>query len=78
MLNKVLGAKLWWRWMQGGNDLWKRIWTQKYNMSASTAERLRAEGIPKGSSIWELASQNRHIVNNHAFWEIREGSSARF
>lgn len=26
-VNKVLGAKLWWRWLRGGNDLWKVIWT---------------------------------------------------
>jgi len=78
MLNKVLGEKLWWQWMKGGNDLWKRIWTQKYNMPATTAEILRVEEIPKGSSIWELASQNRNIVNNYAFWEIRGGGNARF
>ena len=26
ILNQAMGAKLWWRWMNGGNDLWKRIW----------------------------------------------------
>lgn len=24
ILNQVLGVKLWWRWMRGGNDLWKK------------------------------------------------------
>lgn len=28
-LNQVMGAKLWWRWLKGGPDLWKKIWTQK-------------------------------------------------
>jgi len=78
IINKILGAKLWWRWVQGGNDIWKRIWNQKYNMPETVEGRLRAEEIPKGSSIWELASQNRDTVKDYAFWEIREGSIARF
>eukprot|EP00253_Pinus_taeda_P025949 PITA_25949 len=78
MLNRVLGAKLWWRWMRGGNDLSKKIWTHKYNIPRTTEEILRVEETPKGSSIWNLASQNRSIVNRHAFWEIRGGRNARF
>jgi len=42
--------------MRRGNDLWKKIWTQKYNMPATTVEILRMEETPKGSTIWELAS----------------------
>eukprot|EP00253_Pinus_taeda_P033403 PITA_33403 len=77
-LNRVLGAKLWWRWMRGRNELWKRIWTHKYNMPRTTEEILRVEETPKGSSIWNLESQNRSIINSHAFWEIRGGRNARF
>lgn len=78
ILNKVLGAKLWWRWVQGGNDVWKRIWNKKYDMPNSTEGRLRVEETPRGSQTRELASRNRDIVENYVFWEIREGSSARF
>jgi len=78
ILNKVLGVKLWWRWMRGGTDLWKKIWTQKYNMPTSPEGILRIEETPKGSSIWDLASQNRNIVNKYTFWEIRGGGTARF
>jgi len=24
--NQVMGAELWWRWIQGGSDIWKIIW----------------------------------------------------
>ena len=51
MLNKILGAKLWWRWLQGGKDVWKKIWEIKYNMPDSTEGKLRTEEVPKGSSI---------------------------
>jgi len=78
MLNKVFGAKLWWRWMRGGNDLWKKIWSHKYNMPKTMEEILRLEETPKGSTIWDLVSQNRDLINNHTFWEIRGGRNARF
>jgi len=73
ILNQVLAAKLWWRWMQGGKDLWKEIWTVKYRMPTTPEEILRKQEIPRGSTIWELASQNREIVDGNIFWEIREG-----
>lgn len=34
--------------------------------------------MPKGSTIWELACQNRDIINGHAFLEIRNGRIAKF
>lgn len=39
-------------------------------MPETVEGRLRAEEIPKGSSIWELASQNRDTVKDYVFWEI--------
>eukprot|EP00253_Pinus_taeda_P030867 PITA_30867 len=78
ILNKVLGAKLWWRWLQGGTDLWKKIWEYKYNIPEQTERKLRIENPPIGSSIWNLASQNRDLINQYAFWEIRGGEEAKF
>eukprot|EP00253_Pinus_taeda_P023411 PITA_23411 len=77
-LNKILGAKLWWRWMRGGNDLWKQLWRHKYNMTDSTEDIYCMQETPKGSTIWELASQNQDIVNKNIFWEIRAGGEAKF
>eukprot|EP00253_Pinus_taeda_P024197 PITA_24197 len=78
ILNKVLGAKLWWRWLSGGNDLWKTIWKEKYNMPDSAVEILRRRETPKGSSIRDLARLNRDLVEKHTFWEIRGGEEANF
>eukprot|EP00253_Pinus_taeda_P008502 PITA_08502 len=77
-LNQVLAAKLRWRWLQGGSDLWKEIWTVKYNMPLSPEGILRDQNIPRGSDIWNLSLQSRDLVNNHIFWEIRGGQIARF
>eukprot|EP00253_Pinus_taeda_P008746 PITA_08746 len=78
VLNRVLGAKLWWRWLSGGNDLWKTIWKTKYRMPNSPVEILRQQETPKGSTIWELACQNRDLIKKHTFWEIWGGSEASF
>lgn len=40
IVNKVFGAKLWWRWVQGGTDVWKNIWNRKYGMLDSIEGRL--------------------------------------
>eukprot|EP00253_Pinus_taeda_P018004 PITA_18004 len=77
-LNQVLAAKLRWRWLQGGPDLWKEIRTVKYNMPLSPEEILRDQNTPRGSYIWNLSLQSRNLVDNHIFWEIRGGQIARF
>eukprot|EP00253_Pinus_taeda_P017343 PITA_17343 len=77
-LNRVLGAKLWWRWLSGGSDLWKAIWRTKYSMPVSQVDVLKLQEIPKGSAIWELASQNRDLIGKHTFWEIQGGAEANF
>eukprot|EP00253_Pinus_taeda_P013029 PITA_13029 len=77
-LNKVLGAKLWWRWLGGGNDLWKTIWRVKYSMPESVVEILKQKNTPRGSSVWDLARLNRELVEQHTFWEIRGGEEVHF
>lgn len=47
-------------------------------MPDSTGEILRQRETPKGSSIWDLARQNRDLVEKHTFWEIRGGEEAKF
>eukprot|EP00253_Pinus_taeda_P021248 PITA_21248 len=54
-LNQVLATKLRWRWLQWGPDLWKEIWTVKYNMPLSPEEILRDQNIPQapGNEEWQ-------------------------
>ena len=47
-------------------------------MPDSTEAIYRMQETPKGLAIWELASQNRDIVEKNAFWEIRGGGEAKF
>jgi hypothetical protein len=74
ILNKVLSAKIWWRWLKRPQDLWARLWRRKYTPNATERSLIRWNEDTPGSLIWTTARQNRHLVVNHAFWEIREWS----
>ena len=78
IVNNVLGAKLWWCWLMGGQDLWKKIWQMKYEMPTTIAGCLKIDRTPKGSAIWNLAAMNRNLIRIHSFWEIRDGKTALF
>lgn len=78
ILNQTMGEKLWWQWIGGGKDLWKQIWTRKYNVHERKKDILRYQDPPKGSMVWNLAACNRHLINQHDFWEIRNGKTTRF
>jgi len=62
-----MGEKLWWRWIQGGVDVWKKLWERKYDMPWSLEGKLRSHSDKKGSAIWNLAIDNRDLINNHNF-----------
>ena len=53
VLNQVMGEKLWWRWIQGGNDLWKMLWEQKYEIARMLEGKLQTLLERKGLAIWK-------------------------
>jgi len=78
ILNKVMGAKLWWRWLQGGPDLWKVLWERKYDAAGEIEEKLRSTTETRGSAIWNLARGSEDLIREYCFWEIRAGDKTRF
>lgn len=78
ILNQVMDAKLWWRWTQGGEDLWKSLWENTYEMARSPEGKLLNQSEKKGSTIWNLASLNRDLIREYTFGEIREGDKENF
>jgi len=78
MLNKVLGAKLWWRWLKDSASPWAKIWKQKYANNWKERDHIRMSGLIKGSHIWNKSWENRAIVQKHSFWEIKDGNLAWF
>jgi ribonuclease HI len=78
IMNKVLSAKIWWRWLKNPKDLWARLWRRKYAPDVAEKNLIRWNGDNPGSLIWAAAKQNRHLVTRHAFWEIRNGKTTLF
>jgi hypothetical protein len=77
-LNQVMGAKIWWRWLKNPTAAWAQLWRRKYAPLSAEDQLIRHNEHIQGSNIWNTAWQNRTLVQNHAFWELRDGRSARF
>lgn len=67
VLNQVMGVKLWWRWLQGGSDLWKLISEIKYDMPITITGKMKVDVTPNGSNIWNLTAINRDLIRQHSF-----------
>jgi exonuclease III len=78
IMNKVLSAKIWWRWLKNPGDLWARLWRKKYAPNTAEKNLIRWNGDNPGSLIWTAAKQNRQLVTQHAFWEIGNGETTLF
>lgn len=78
ILGRVLGAKLWWRWIKELEAQRKITWKEKYTSSWLDNDRIRMDGNIRGSHIWNKAWENRGLIQEKIFWEIREGDLALF
>eukprot|EP00253_Pinus_taeda_P016575 PITA_16575 len=77
-ISRVLGAKLWWRWLKESATPCAKLWKQRYANNWQERDHIPMSGLIKGSYIWNLAWKNKAIVQKHSFWEIRAGNLARF
>lgn len=78
IMNKVLSAKIWWRWLKNPKDLWDRLWRKKYAPRTTEKNLIWWNGDNPGSLIWTVARKNRQLVTQHAFWEVGNGETALF
>ena len=78
VVNRTCGAKIWWKWIKNPTLPWARHWKEKYVPDCDTQDLIRLQEIPKGSPIWNHAQAHRSIVQDHSFWEIRNGTQALF
>ena len=76
--NKVISAKIWWRWVNNEEELWDKLWHLKYASQWPKQSLVCfGENLP-WSSIWKAAQENRGLVQKHSFWEVRNGQMAWF
>jgi hypothetical protein len=76
--NEAYREKLWWRWVKDSSTLWASLWKEKYAPGINPQELIRFTGTGEGSTIWTLAWRNKKWIQDHSFWEIRNGQTTRF
>eukprot|EP00253_Pinus_taeda_P031183 PITA_31183 len=76
--NAVMVAKIWWKWLTYPDTPWARLWHAKYASNLPLEEIIRMTEMSKGSAMWNSAIKHGELIQNHSFWEVKEGSSARF
>ena len=65
--NKVMSAKIWWRWINYKEEPWAKLWHLKY-APLWTKQYLFCYGENLlGSSIWKAAQENKGLVQKHSF-----------
>lgn len=74
----IMNAKIWWQWVTNPDKLWAKIWTAKYANNRPQVELIRFTPADRGSLIWNAAKQHYQLIQQHSFWEIRNGHIARF
>ena len=77
-LSKVLGAKLWWRWLKEMGKPWAKLQKYKYTKDQQERDHIRMTRHIRGSHIWNNAWENRALVPKHSFQEIKSGNLAWF
>ena len=76
-MSKILGAKLWWCWVNHSMEPWVKLWNTKYDWDRPRHCLIRFNEAPSGSPIWLKALAGKLIIQEHSFWEIRVGSRAK-
>lgn len=77
-LSRVSKDKLWWRRFKESTTPWVKLWKQKYEKNWKERDQIQMSGCIKGSHIWNIAWENRGIVQKHSFWEIQAWNLAQF
>jgi len=76
--NVIMCTKLWWQWLSSPDKPWATIWTAKYANHRPQEELIRLIPNEKGSLIWNVAKQHFLLIQQHSFWEVRNGETTQF
>lgn len=56
-LSKVLGEKLWWRWLKELVTTWAKVWKLKYAKNWQERDHIRMFALIRGSHIWNKVGE---------------------
>ena len=77
-MSEILGAKVWWRWVNHSSEPWVKLWSIKYAKDRPKHLLICFNESPSGSSIGLKAMAGKEIIQEHSFWEIRDSSRVKF
>eukprot|EP00253_Pinus_taeda_P016498 PITA_16498 len=75
--NAIMSAKIWWQWLSSPERPWATVWTAKYANHRPQEELIRFTPNIKGSLIWNAAKQHFQLIQQHNFWEVRNGRTTQ-
>ena len=73
LMAEVQGVKVWWRLVSHSSEPWARLWCSKYGSNRPQWQLIHFKEEQQGSPIWTKARGGRKLVQQHNFWEIRDG-----
>ena len=76
--NRVMSAKIWWRWVTHTEEPWAKFWHNKYAQDMQKQQLIKYEAHSTGSPIWTAANANRNLIQNHSFGDIGNEEDAYF
>eukprot|EP00253_Pinus_taeda_P018267 PITA_18267 len=76
--NEIMGARIWWKWLMEPLTPWASLWMAKYARNYPAEELIRISKVSIGSLIWNSAKQHRNLIQQHNFWEVKNGNTERF
>lgn len=77
-MNKVLSAKILWRWVINKGEPSTHLWDQKYAKGWARSSLICWDQNYRGSLIWKATNANKQLVKDHSFWEFGNGEEADF
>lgn len=77
-VNKVMGDKIWWKWVMYREEPWALLWHKKYTVRWYKQNLIRFVEDSLGSHIWKASKKNKQLSQKHSFWEVRDGASTSF
>ena len=78
VMSEILGSKVWWHWVNHSTKPWVKLWSTKYARYRPRHILIRFNEAPSGSPIWLKALAGKSIIQEHSFWELKDGSRVKF
>ena len=67
VMSEILGAKVWWCWVNHLVEPWEKLWSIKYAQDRPRHLLIHFSEAPSGSPIWSKALAGKSIIQENSF-----------